>query len=146
MYTYCPPESGNIVPSSAKAKQAHMEINPPSTHTKRKSDGCGSGPAISFAVRKMDEPITPPPNNKTESSSVRPRTSVGRPSMVKAGGDATGVSTIPSLIRRRIRAECHSAGKSPRSNPHGSAGQKLRPHISDNREVRARPVAAHLKP
>jgi hypothetical protein len=32
---------------------------------------------MSFAVRKMDEPITPPTSNKTESSKVRPRTSVG---------------------------------------------------------------------
>jgi hypothetical protein len=32
---------------------------------------------MSFAVRKIDEPITPPTSNNTESSKVRPRTSVG---------------------------------------------------------------------
>src|SRR5580698_9134118 len=77
---YCQPESGNIEPNSAKAKQALSEITAPNTHTKRNSVGCGNGPAISFAVRKIDEPMMPLTSSNTESSSPRPRTSVGFPS------------------------------------------------------------------
>ena len=74
---YCPPESGNIDPSSANAKQAQSEISAPSTHTSRNNTGCGSGPAISFAVRKIDEPMMPLTSSNTESSSPSPRTRVG---------------------------------------------------------------------
>src|SRR5271154_4483005 len=74
---YWPPESGYIEPNSAKAKQAHNEISAPKTHTRRNSTGCGRGPAISFAVRKIEEPMMPLTSNKTESSSPSPRTSVG---------------------------------------------------------------------
>src|SRR5436305_15060811 len=74
---YWPPESGNIEPNSAKAKQAHNEIRAPSTQTSRKSTGCGNGVAMSLAVRKMEDPIMPLTSNRTESSRLRPRTSVG---------------------------------------------------------------------
>src|ERR1700730_9163174 len=74
---YWPPESGNIEPNSANAKQAQSEISAPNTHTDRNSTGCGKGPAISFAVRKIDDPITPLTNSSTESSRPSPRTSVG---------------------------------------------------------------------
>src|ERR1700676_842743 len=77
---YCPPESGNIEPNSAKAKQAHSEISAPNTHTSRNSTGCGSGPAMSFAVRKIDDPMTPLISSSTESSNPSPRTNVGFPS------------------------------------------------------------------
>ncbi len=68
---YCPPESGNIEPSSAKATQAHSEITPPSTHTRKNSFGFGSGPAMSLAVRKIDEPMMPLTSNSTESSKLK---------------------------------------------------------------------------
>src|SRR3974390_535723 len=87
---YWPPESGNIDPNSAKAKQAHSEINAPRTHTSRNRTGCGRGPAISFAVRKIDEPIIPLTSSNTESSRLSPRTSVGLES--DEGGPATGTS------------------------------------------------------
>src|ERR1700722_9460264 len=74
---YCPPESGNIEPNSAKAQQAQSEMSAPNTHTSRNSIGCGSGPAISFAVKKIDDPMTPLTSSSTESSRPSPRTSVG---------------------------------------------------------------------
>src|SRR5271157_3322522 len=74
---YCPPESGYMDPSSAKATQAHKEITPPSTHTRKKSVGFGRGPAISLAVRNMDEPMMPLTSNNTESSKLSPRTRLG---------------------------------------------------------------------
>src|SRR5579859_1133634 len=74
---YCPPESGNMEPSSANAKQPQREISAPNTHTRRNSTGCGNGPAMSFAVKKIDDPITPLTSSSTESSSPSPRTRVG---------------------------------------------------------------------
>src|ERR1700681_720216 len=64
-------------PSSAKATQAHREITPPRTQTRRNNNGCGRGLAMSFAVRKIEEPIMPPASSNTESSNDRPRTRVG---------------------------------------------------------------------
>src|SRR5882672_2330151 len=74
---YCPPESGNIEPSSAKAAQAHSEIAPPKIQTRKNQNGCGRGPAISFAVRKIEEPIMPLTSRSTESSRLNPRTRLG---------------------------------------------------------------------
>src|SRR6202034_3155568 len=74
---YCPPESGNIEPNSANAKHAQSEISAPNTHTKRNNAGCGTGPAISFAVRKIADPMTPLTSSSTESSSPSPRTNEG---------------------------------------------------------------------
>src|SRR6478672_8908402 len=96
---YWPPESGNIDPNSAKAKQAHSEISAPSTHTSRNKTGCGKGVAISFAVRKIEEPMMPLTSNRTESSSPSPRTNVGFasgdvPSELTTGADKSGVGSI----------------------------------------------------
>src|SRR6266568_8623010 len=106
---YWPPESGNIEPNSAKAKQAQSEISAPSTHTSRNKTGCGSGPAISFAVRKIDDPIMPLTSSNTESSNPSPRTRVGfesvgfDPSTEFSGAGKTGVgSIIQCLIHRTI--------------------------------------------
>src|SRR5215471_19441092 len=74
---YCPPESGNIEPNSAKATHAHRGMAPPKTQTRKYQTGCGSGPAISFAVRKIDEPMIPLTRSKTESSRLSPRTRPG---------------------------------------------------------------------
>ena len=74
---YCPPESGNIEPNSANAKHAQSEMSAPNTQTSRNRTGCGSGLAISFAVRKIDDPMIPLTSSNTESSSPSPRTSVG---------------------------------------------------------------------
>src|ERR1700721_3027864 len=74
---YCPPEAGNMEPRSAKATHAHREIAPPSIHTRKNNFGFGNGPAISFAVRKMEEPMTPLTSSSTESSKVSPRTRLG---------------------------------------------------------------------
>src|SRR5579862_422355 len=76
-YTYCPPESGNIDPSSANAKAAHIEITAPKIQTRKNSAGCGSGPAISFAVKNIEEPMIPPASNRIESSRDSPRTRLG---------------------------------------------------------------------
>src|SRR5215470_5823554 len=116
---YCPPESGNIDPSSAKAKAAHIEISAPNIQTRKNRAGWGRGPAISFAVRKIDEPIMPPASNSTESSKESPRTRLGLESVTEFGdSDAiVGDSTfIRSQVRLEIPTACHSAGKSQRSS------------------------------
>src|ERR1700679_3076515 len=74
---YCPPESGNIDPNSAKATQAHSEMTPPRIQTRKKRRGLGNGPAISFAVRKIEDPMMPLTSSSTESSRLNPRTSLG---------------------------------------------------------------------
>src|SRR5580765_4125379 len=96
---YCPPESGNIDPSSANEKQAHNEINAPRTHTSRNNIGCGNGVAISFAVRKIDDPMMPLTSSRTESSRLSPRSRVGLASDGLAFesmpvGERTGVGSI----------------------------------------------------
>src|SRR5579862_6257982 len=88
---YCPPESGNIDPNSAKAKHAQSEISAPSTHTKRNKTGCGRGVAISFAVRKIEDPMTPLTSKRTESSKPSPRTREGLESFVSDGGASDAV-------------------------------------------------------
>jgi len=126
---YCPPESGNIDPNSANAKQAHSEINAPSTHTSRNSTGCGSGPAISFAVRKIDDPMMPLTSSNTESSSPSPRTRVGLPSAdIEPGAveDAavffkSAGSIIRCPVHRTIPAPSRNAGKSPTNSRRRSA-------------------------
>src|SRR5580704_7468171 len=92
--TYCPPEEGNIDPISAKAKAAHIEISAPITHTSRNSTGCGNGPAMSFAVRKIDDPMMPPASSSTESSSESPRTSEGCEGLVEVGSCETVESSM----------------------------------------------------
>jgi hypothetical protein len=95
---YCPPDSGNIDPSSAKAAHPKSEMTPPITHTSKNSMGCGSGPAISFAVRKIEEPMIPLTSKRTESSRLSPRTSVGwtgAPEVFSAGvATAAGIEFI----------------------------------------------------
>src|SRR6266496_2008367 len=120
---YCPPESGNMEPNSAKAKQAQSEINAPKTHTNRNSTGWGNGPAMSFAVRKIDDPIMPLTSNSTESSNPSPRTNVGFESVgldpVNEGSEAgkTGMGSITQcLIHRTTPAPYHSAGRLPKSS------------------------------
>src|SRR5271166_4171014 len=101
---YWPPESGNMEPNSANAKQAQSEISAPSTHTSRKSVGCGRDPAMSFAVRKIDEPMIPLTSSNTESSSPRPRTSVGFESDAAepdSGASAAGKTGVGSIIDRK---------------------------------------------
>src|SRR3954453_19281836 len=124
---YCPPESGNIEPNSAKAKQAQSEISAPSTHTRRKSIGWGSGLAMSFAVRKIEDPIMPLTSSSTETSRLSPRTSVGLDSAdFNSGSDFVGVTTGPgSIIQFQVRREtpeaCRNGGRSPRNNHRRSA-------------------------
>src|SRR5512143_3314443 len=102
-------------PNSANAKQANIEITAPNTHTRKNRTGLGRGVAISFAVKKMDDPIMPLTSNKTESSSVNPRTRLGL-SLVSTGSLVVGSSMaypIPSSSgdssalpqRRQITAE-----------------------------------------
>src|SRR6266478_9243834 len=74
---YWPPESGNIDPSSAKAAQAQSEIAPPKIQTRKNQNGCGRGPAMSLAVRKIEEPMMPLTSSSTESSKLSPRTRLG---------------------------------------------------------------------
>ena len=104
-------------PSSAKATQPNSEITPPITHTSKNSMGCGKGPAISFAVRKIEEPMMPLTNSRTESSRLSPRTSVGWPGVESefAGRGSAVVVAGESIIRfptrRKIPAASRTAGK-----------------------------------
>src|SRR6266576_5224938 len=91
---YCPPESGNIEPSSAKAVQAHREIAPPKIQTRKNQNGCGKGPAMSFAVRKIDEPMMPLTSSSTESSRLSPRTRLGFSLGLSVGAGETGTEVI----------------------------------------------------
>src|ERR1700723_3992043 len=135
---YCPPESGNIEPNSANAKHAQSEISAPNTHTRRNNMGCGNGPAISFAVKKIDDPMMPLTSSSTESSSPSPRTNDGFASdgfdpadpesagpesdkdALLSGKIGTG-SIIRFRVRWKIRAPCHNAGRSPKSSRRRSA-------------------------
>src|SRR6202042_2135852 len=93
---YCPPESGNIDPSSANATQAHSEITPPRIQTRKNNFGFGKGPAISLAVRKIEDPIMPLTSSRTESSKLSPRTRLGfSPIDSVLGGRETGGVFIP---------------------------------------------------
>src|SRR5277367_5396804 len=74
---YWPPESGNIEPSSAKATHAQSEIAPPKIQTRKNNLVLGSGPAISLAVRKIEEPMMPLTSSNTESRRLSPRTRLG---------------------------------------------------------------------
>ena len=86
-------ESGNIDPSSAKATQPNKDTIPPTTQTNRNSTGCGSGPAMSLAVRKIEEPMIPLARSRTESRRERLRTSVGRDSgcVLSGAGETAGI-------------------------------------------------------
>ncbi len=112
---YWPPESGNIDPSSANAKQAHNEISAPSTHTSKNSAGCGSGPAISFAVKKIEEPMMPLTSSNTESSRLSPRMRLGLESEGFASdgpGSIAGKTGLGSIIRFRVRRATPGAFRS----------------------------------
>src|SRR6185312_13500344 len=65
-----------MLPNSAKAKHASSVMPMPTTHTVRNSQGCRVLMAMSFAVRKMPEPMMPPASNRMESESESPRTSL----------------------------------------------------------------------
>src|SRR5580765_3314384 len=91
---YWPPESGNIDPSSAKAAQAQSEIAPPRIQTRKNQNGWGSGPAMSLAVRKIEEPMMPLTSSSTESSRLSPRTRLGFSLGVSVGADETGAEVI----------------------------------------------------
>src|SRR5581483_1770900 len=64
-------------PSSANAAQPAKEMAAPNSHTSRNQKGCGSTPAMSFAVRKMDDPMMPLTSRSTESSRLRSRNREG---------------------------------------------------------------------
>src|SRR5690349_7094752 len=78
-------------PISAKAAQAKSEITAPNIHTRKNNAGWGSAPAMSLAVKKMDEPMMPLTSSRTESSSERPRTRVGLLSALTSTVGVTGV-------------------------------------------------------
>ena len=87
-----------------------------------------TGPAMSLAVRKIEDPMMPLTSSSTESSSESPRTSVGC--------GFRGLGSVPrqaverpifirSPVHRAIPAECHNAGRSPRSSRRRSADRSL---------------------
>src|ERR1019366_8802793 len=106
---YCPPESGNMEPSSANATQAHSEITPPSTHTRKNSVGLGKGPAISLAVRKIEEPMMPLTSSSTESSRLSPRTRLGFGAEGSGSVAGEAVSIVVGRLRCWSLVACRSA-------------------------------------
>jgi hypothetical protein len=59
---------------------------------------------MSFAVRKMDDPMIPLTSSSTESSKPSPRTSVGFcPLDSEVAGDSTGKTGTGSIIQIRVR-------------------------------------------
>src|SRR6266568_3809535 len=102
---YWPPESGNMEPSSANATQAQSEITPPRTQTRKNQSGCGKGPAISLAVRKIEDPMMPLTSSRTESSRLSPRTRVGRgPEVSVAEVWELGAVVIKRVVQDFIRS------------------------------------------
>ena len=83
------------------------------THTNRNSMGCGKGPAISLAVRKIEEPMMPLTSSSTESSRLSPRTRVVWGCESDAGFSVVGAaeSIIRFRVRREIQAACRSVGR-----------------------------------
>ena len=75
--------------------------------------GCGSGAAMSLAVRKIEDPMMPLTKSKIESRSESPRTRVGAASDFAGNvGDATGTSiNHPFPTHRPIREACRSGGR-----------------------------------
>src|SRR5678816_3216482 len=104
---YCPPESGNIDPNYANAAHANKEITAPAIHTPKNKTGFGNGPAISFAVRKIEDPMTPLTSSRTESRSESPRTRLGCACFNGPAG--RGVTTGEASIDRVIRSRAHPA-------------------------------------
>src|ERR1051326_1878994 len=94
---------------------------------------------MSFAVRKIEEPMTPLISNSTESTNPSPRTRVGFWSGDFGGDDAsvggkTGMgSIIQYRVRRAIPAGCRSAGRSRQNNLRRSAGRLFLQHNSGSR-------------
>src|SRR2546426_1043985 len=82
-----------MAPSSAKAKEASMVTTRPATQTPRKSAVEPVLAAISFAVRKIPEPMMPLASNRMESSRDNPRISL-------VGLPKTGA---PSLLATKAR-------------------------------------------
>src|ERR1019366_1763518 len=129
---YCPPESGNMEPSSANATQAHSEITPPSTHTRKNSVGLGKGPAISLAVRKIEEPMMPLTSSSTESSRLSPRTRLG----FGAEGSGSVAGEAVSIVVGRLRCWSLVVSRlSFGSAPLDTARICERPTTSDQRQV-----------
>src|SRR5579864_6924948 len=94
---------------------------------------------MSFAVRKIEEPMTPLISKSTESTSPSPRTRVGFEPEVFGSGAAsvagkTGIgSIIQYRVRRAIPAACRSVGRSQQNNLRRSVGRLLLQHNSGSR-------------
>src|SRR5947209_7031615 len=87
---------------------------PPSTQTSRNQKGWGRGPAISLAVRKMDEPMMPLARSRTESKRLSPRISDGwgdGDSLVETVGEFISPHTqfVRRFERRTAAAADHRA-------------------------------------
>src|ERR1051326_6311021 len=94
---------------------------------------------MSFAVRKIEDPMTPLISSSTESTNPSPRTRVGFCSGDFGEDDAsvtvkrgTG-SIIQYRVRRVIPAACRSAGRSRLNNLRRSGGRLLLQHNSGSR-------------
>src|SRR4051794_12485647 len=85
----------------------------PRTQTSRNSTGWGNGPAMSFAVKKIDEPMMPPTSKRTESSRLSPRTRLGDSDFPANGDDTEGALIIglshPQFVGRLERSSAASA-------------------------------------
>src|SRR5207237_6071444 len=107
MYTYTPPERGNIAASSAYVSAPHSASSPPRTQTKSMSAGSGTRPAITAGVRKMPPPMVEPTSTATalQSPSRRGRRSPQR--SVSGGSGDVGMGA-PNIHFRTHDATIHA--------------------------------------
>ena len=96
-----------------RRRSANSEITPPRTQTSKNKPGCGSGPAMSFAVRKIEEPMMPLTSSRTESKATAREPAGARLGLRGRRRENRGQAhyPIPSPVRREIPAECHSDGR-----------------------------------
>jgi hypothetical protein len=75
MYTYAPPASGIIAPSSAYVSAPASATTPPSAHTRKTAPAVGSAFAVSAGVKKMPLPMIPPTTSSAAEKSPSSRRS-----------------------------------------------------------------------
>src|ERR1035437_1630625 len=70
-YTYPPPASGSIAPSSAYVSAPARATTPPSAHTPSTHGALGSARAVSAGGKKDPPPMIPPPTSRTAAEKSR---------------------------------------------------------------------------
>ena len=108
MYTYWPPASGNIPPSSAQASPPRSVMPPATTHNNSAKRGSGTARSTSAGVRKIEAPMVPVTTNIAESNSESRRVSFGAEPGAQAA-DQLAYSGSSRSSTRRMADRCLSA-------------------------------------